>query len=308
MECHAGRVGAMRLEIERLPSGNLDEFIQRFYEAEQPVILTGLESQGTKSMQSRIWALAHGEGGEAHNGYYSSPIGLGAGSVPVPEIVERVFSRDDIAHKPEPLRLWMQPRNNCTGLHYDGNSLCGLNWHVIGRKHWLLIAPNRLLPMMPLTYLTMTPDDFEPGPDKYDVMEFVVEEGEMLFIPRYWAHRVTTLSEVNANLNWVWTRRVPNRTTPVGRRESATLKVRSRIGRLNRYITPRASLADYGDGGPEMFDSYTRDVTKRELVRFVMGELVNCVMYPFRSAAVHNRQSRMHTNNFHDSLNPFEAS
>ncbi|MFT5693426.1 MAG: hypothetical protein ACI92E_002764 [Oceanicoccus sp.] len=294
----------MKLEIPRLDitRSSSDEFFRRYFEPEQPVILHGFEGAISDLLVEKLWSLAELGGPAGQNGYFAAPIGLGDGQVPVPEIIEQIFVRDDIAHKPEPLRLWMQPQGHVTGLHYDGNSLCGMNWHIAGKKHWLLVAPTKLLPMMPLTYLTMTADDFEPSARKYDVMDFTVEKGEMLFIPRYWAHRVSALGETNANLNWVWTRKAPNRISPVGRRESATLKVRGHIGPLDNFVVPRVSLKDYGDGGPEMFTRYTEQVSSAEVLRFVLREALNCLVLPFRASAVRRRQKKSDESNFHDSL------
>jgi len=297
----------MQLEILRLNVVECasEDFFGTYFVPERPVILTGLEPMLPSGLGEKIWSLAQTGEAAGGNGYFSAPIGLGHAEVPVPKIVEQVFARDDIVHKPQPLRLWMQPEGHETGLHYDGNSLCGFNWHVAGRKRWLLLAPTRLLPMKPLTYLAVTPDGFEPSSRKYDVAEFVVEEGEMLFIPRYWAHRVTALGQVNANLNWVWTRKAPNRATPVGRRESATLKMRSLIGgRLDSLVEPRVPLHDYGDGGPGMFTLYTEQIGRAELLQFIAREFVNCLMLPLRARAVGRRQQMLAASNFHQSLHP----
>jgi hypothetical protein len=108
----------------------------------------------------------------------------------------------------------MGPRGAFTQLHYDR----ALNLHamVVGRKRWQLYAPDKTARLRPARYESawsvMSEHDLAPeggrpeqapggvAPD-YD---FVLEAGEVLYVPYGWWHRVDTLAPSIATNFWWW--------------------------------------------------------------------------------------------------------
>lgn len=120
----------------------------------------------------------------------------------------------DIPHliKPEWIedegRVWVQPRGNRTGLHWDSfNSLLTV---VRGRKRVLLFSPEQLDRLYPC-HVTGSKDFsrgswsqadvFAPDYGKFPDMagasyhEVLVEAGSTLLIPRHWWHAVENLGD-----------------------------------------------------------------------------------------------------------------
>jgi hypothetical protein len=296
----------MHIEIPRIRADDLsiEEFLTRFYVPEQPVVLTDLEPPSACKQDALIWALAHEADAEWRNGHIAAGTIDGGGRLRVPALVAAMFGRADVAHKSKPLKLWMQPRGHCSLLHYDGNSLHGLNWQIAGRKHWLLISPKTPVRMMPFTWVAMARENFTPDPARYDVCEIRTQPGDMLFLPRYWAHRVTCEGDSNVNLNWVWTPITPNVSHPVGRRECATLKLRSWLGRLDRLVRYRVAVSNYGDGGEALFRSYAGAADTWLLCKTFAHEVGNAMLLPFFGRDVEQQMQRMRDNNFPETLKP----
>jgi len=294
----------MRFDIHKVPAHELSvsDFVARYYETEQPVLLTGLAAPCESDSAKVVWGLAHEPEAEWSNGHIAAGTIDGDGLLRVPDLVHAIFSGQEIVHKPKPLKLWMQPQGHRSVLHYDGNSLHGLNWQVAGRKKWQLISPRTPVRMVPFSWVAMAQDDFEPDPRKHEFCEFYTEPGEMLFLPRYWAHRVTSMADNNVNLNWVWTSRQPNLRHAVGRRECATLKLRSYFGRLDRLVRYRVSIYNYGDGGVELFQRYASAVGRSQLFKTFCSELGRVALMPIFGSEVERQMQRMRDNNFPQSL------
>jgi hypothetical protein len=112
------------------------------------------------------------------------------------------------------VNFWMAAKGTVTQLHRDfGHNLIG---QITGKKRFQLYSPSvseRLFPANTTWSASFSQLDFErPDPEKIaaarDVhpdFDFVLERGEMLFLPYGWWHRVTTLEPaINVNL-WWWT-------------------------------------------------------------------------------------------------------
>jgi len=263
-----------RIPVNRIPE---DEFLDRFYRLEKPVIITGIEPP----TDGVIHSLLARTGSRPGPGFAGSPLTCESDELVVPELVRAILSRDDIVLRTRPIRLWMQARGHRTLLHYDGNSLQGLNWQVTGSKQWTLISPNTPPPFFPFHPYAMTRANFNPDADRYDFCQFVTRPGDLVFVPRYWPHEVTALEHRSSNINWVWTPRTPNLQVAIGRRECAVLAWRNLIPGLSRLILEPTRLHDYGGGGEELSRVYTEAVRGRELVRALASELARLPLLPF---------------------------
>jgi hypothetical protein len=125
----------MKLEIKRLDAAALtgEEFFRTYYEPETPVIIANcgaFERVTPAYVKSRYMKEEHRD-----IGWYDAPLPTQEDSaIPLPRLVREVFARSDAACRPRPMRVWLQPGGHRTLLHYDGNSLSGLNLSTVGRR------------------------------------------------------------------------------------------------------------------------------------------------------------------------------
>ena len=100
-----------------------------------------------------------------------------------------------------PIRLWQASRGHRTPWHYDGNALDVINVQLTGAKHFTLTSPKNELP-----YIRFQPISTLAYADaEVPTLEVTLTSGDLIFIPRFWNHRVRALKEINRNVNWVWT-------------------------------------------------------------------------------------------------------
>ena len=111
--------------------------------------------------------------------------------------------------------LWISRGTITVGLHFDAAE--NLNIQIRGRKRFTLYPPgtHRYYPCPMFSQTAHISRVFREGPaldrarfPKFDpsrAREVVLEEGEILYLPAYWWHQVTSLGDVNINLNtWWW--------------------------------------------------------------------------------------------------------
>jgi cupin-like protein len=110
--------------------------------------------------------------------------------------------------------FFMGPRGAFTQLHYDR----ALNLHamIVGRKRWQLYAPDQSRRLRPARYESawsvMSEHDLAPHGGQPDQLpgsvqpdyDFVLEAGEVLYLPYGWWHRVETLAPSIATNFWWW--------------------------------------------------------------------------------------------------------
>jgi len=282
----------MQFEIPRLAAGRIQvqEFLEQYYDSEKPVIITGVVPPDGNLVQDMLADKNVRPG----TGFVGAMLDTTLQRLEVPELVKVVLARDDVVIRARPLRLWMQSKGHRTMLHYDGNSLHGLNWQVTGKKQWTLISPDTPPPFYPFHPYTMTEEKYSPDAARHDFCEFTTMPGDLLFVPRYWLHEVTALDHHTTNINWVWTPRIPNLQVKVGRRECAVLAWRNLIPGLSRLIYEPTRLQDYGGGGEELSRTYARAVHGLELFRHLGGEIRNMprALFHYRSLKRQARYSR----------------
>ena len=123
--------------------------------------------------------------------------------------------------------LWIGTGGNTTPLHWDGaqNLLC----QVRGRKRVLLFEPKQTPFLYPysvdsktphMSHLNIDKPDLEKFPkfQKAKYIEYILEPGEMLFIPTFWWHQVYSLEQVNIAVNFWWVANLKDYLTPQGRK------------------------------------------------------------------------------------------
>jgi lysine-specific demethylase 8 len=107
--------------------------------------------------------------------------------------------------------LWISRGSLTVGLHFDAAE--NLNIQIRGRKRFLLYPPgiSGYYPCPMFSQTAHISRVFRDGPqldrdrfprfDESKVREVILEEGEILYLPAYWWHQVTSLGDVNINVN-----------------------------------------------------------------------------------------------------------
>lgn len=107
--------------------------------------------------------------------------------------------------------VWISQGPMTVGLHFDAAE--NLNIQIRGRKRFVLYPPGTrgYYPCPMFSQTAHISRVFRDGPDldparfpKFDTekaREVILEEGEILYLPAYWWHQVTSLGDVNINLN-----------------------------------------------------------------------------------------------------------
>lgn len=135
--------------------------------------------------------------------------------VSLPELLrDTMFPKVQLSERLTERLFFMGPRGAFTQLHYDR----ALNLHamLVGRKRWQLYSPARTEALRPARYESpwsvMSDHDLapegglptqQPGGVEPDY-DFVLEAGEVLFVPYGWWHRVETLAPSIATNFWWW--------------------------------------------------------------------------------------------------------
>jgi hypothetical protein len=120
--------------------------------------------------------------------------------------------------------VWISAGTLTVGLHYDAAE--NLNIQIRGRKRFVLYPPGTAgyYPCPMFSQTAHISRVFRDGPEldparfpKFDesrAREVILEQGEILYLPAYWWHQVTSLGAVNINVNtWSlpsWTKQIAN--------------------------------------------------------------------------------------------------
>jgi hypothetical protein len=107
--------------------------------------------------------------------------------------------------------LWISRGSKTVGLHFDPAE--NLNIQLQGRKRFMLYPPGTrgYYPSSMFSQTAHISQVFRDGPD-YDRERFpafdptsgreaILEQGQILYLPPYWWHQVTSLADVNININ-----------------------------------------------------------------------------------------------------------
>jgi len=107
--------------------------------------------------------------------------------------------------------LWISRGSLTVGLHFDAAE--NLNIQILGRKRFVLYPPGTsgYYPCPLFSQTAHISRVFRDGPE-LDVKRFprfdqskgrdvILEQGEILYLPAYWWHQVTSLGDVNININ-----------------------------------------------------------------------------------------------------------
>ena len=199
-------------EIAEAPADiSFDEFDENYFQPEIPVVIRGIGGKVRCTDDLTIENIREkivDKGLVTENtSWFEGPSEMLDLLVDTPEIVSRPMGEAYL--RKNHCRLWLNGAGNFTPSHYDGNMIFVYNLQLKGRKEWRIVSPHTPLTNYPFSRAALFGNGGTTPPRKKGIefSEFVLEEGDMIFLPAFWHHCVRATAESNVNVNWVGTRK-----------------------------------------------------------------------------------------------------
>lgn len=238
--------------IPRIAATDRSRFVQEFYLAEQPVVLaSAVETPATveevcEGLNTRI---VHDATAAQRLLWYDVRRDLLDQICATPAVVDELMDPAAAFLRDNCVRIWFNPSGHITPWHYDGHSLHVFNLQLKGKKRWTIVAPETPLGCTPFSHTVVTK---RPSLEGKRVYEFDLDEGDLLFLPRYWYHYVESLGEMNINVNWVLMPKAAPVTSATATREAEMMWLKRRAPLLPAGA--RKTLETYAGVGTPAVD------------------------------------------------------
>lgn len=187
------------------------DFCHRYYDTEQPVII---EQVGADWPAKTLWTesyireqLSKESTAKAASLWYWMEKGTLENDYQTPSIIERLISSPTTFARTELMRIWIHNKDNVSSWHYDANMVNVFNLQVTGKKEWLLVSPATPIACYPFMNFAIMDGNDENIFRKKVHTKFILNQGDMLYIPPLWFHKVSSLADENINLNWIFTKK-----------------------------------------------------------------------------------------------------
>jgi len=170
----------------------------------------------------------------------------------IPKLVSNSLGRSFVRERF--CRIWTSAAGQVTPWHYDGNFVYVFNLQVKGKKHWRIVSPETPVSVYPFRRIARLVDDAELiGPARLSA-EFELNEGDMVFLPPLWSHKVTSIGAENINVNWVATKQDEYKRSKLFHREIELLK----LGLLFARVAGRRRVVDkfLGEGVDDYIENF----------------------------------------------------
>jgi hypothetical protein len=174
-----------------------------------------------------------------------------------PQVIADVMNPEIAYLRENCVRIWFNPRGHLSPWHYDGHSLHVFNLQLKGCKRWSIVSPDTPLACMPFNNTCLLNNYSMNGKRHF---EFTLEEGDMIFLPRYWYHLVKSEGEMNVNVNWVLMPKAKPVDSKIARREAQMMWFKDTFYGI---MPPKSRwlVDNYAGGGREAVRTLTRDVS-----------------------------------------------
>lgn len=276
-----------RFEIETAPHDiGFDEFHERYFVPERPVLIKGLGPKIQRieelSIENIREKLVETGLASVNTAWFEGPAEMLALLADTPEIVVRELADSHL--RKNHCRLWLNGAGNVTPSHYDGNLLYVFNLQLKGRKEWRIVSPHTPLRNYPFSRAAL----FKSGSDwpavkkKTEYCDFVLDEGDMIYLPPSWHHAVKATAESNININWVGTRKSDHVKSKALTRELELLKyalifnkLTGRTKLLNLMLGAGIEnyLENYAGVGWDFIKEHTKDVKLHRVATRLLKEI-----------------------------------
>lgn len=136
-----------------------------------------------------------------------------------PDFVNQSLDSPLVFPRTQHLRLWINKKGHVSSWHYDGSLVNVFNVQVKGKKEWVLVSPHTPLDCYPYTNFAIIKGDDDKMLNGKVFTRFVINEGDILYIPPVWFHKVVACDVENINLNWLFTKKETTATSATLKRE-----------------------------------------------------------------------------------------
>lgn len=197
------------MEIRRVELAKLtaSDFLKEYFEPEIPVVLTGVTEQlqtSTDNLTRLLGQILGANRARTNKTWFQTDSEFFEEKIGTPGIVSACLEGSRSYRRIQNLRIWVNLGGHETPFHADVNGLFVFNYQVAGQKRWQIVHPDTKIGTHAFTQIvTRKYNRAFPSRLNSSLMEFDLLEGEMLFLPPYWYHRVLSLGELNLNVNWV---------------------------------------------------------------------------------------------------------
>lgn len=261
-------------------------FVDSYFAPEVPVVIRGVATRWPArakwSVENMRAALTESSTVVRRPSWYESGPDFAADDIVAPEFVTTVLAPTYSYLREHHCRFWIHRPGAVTPWHVDAQSLYVIHVQVHGRKQWSIVSPQTPLTVYPFDTFAMPFDVATPRPETVHAV-FTVEEGDLLFLPPHWFHRVLTLDD-SVTFNWVGTKRQSGVASAQATREAEILKLVMMGGTpFIRALNKRSVLAiphffdNYGACGPALVAERASSVTRSAALRRAAKELRNAV-------------------------------
>ena len=277
--------------IPEVSIDHVDTFVRDFYRPEQPVVFRRCVTSPdrvediSRKLNSRI---AADDTVTQRQLWYDVRRELLDQICATPPLVDRLMNPKEAFLRENCVRVWFNPRGHVTPWHYDGHSLHVFNLQLKGQKRWTIIAPETPPICTPFSHTTLFKHVSLDGKRHY---QFDLNEGDMLFLPRYWFHYVESEGEMNINVNWVLMPKSQPAATRTAKREAEMMWLKQRL----EPVLPgqaRRTVKTYAGKGHEAVSAITDHVSSASALRRAIIELSRT---PLLAVALPNLLGKLRT-------------
>ena len=191
-----------------------EDFNHRYFETEQPVIIENVTSDwSAKNLWTESYIrenLSKEPSAKAASLWYWMERGTLKDDYSTPSIVDDLLDSPTIFPRIEAMRIWIHGKGNISSWHYDANMVNVFNVQVTGQKEWLIVSPDTPLACYPfINFAIMGYSDNKMLRNKKHA-RFMLNEGDLLYLPPLWFHKVISCEDENISLNWIFTKKETN--------------------------------------------------------------------------------------------------
>ncbi len=199
-------------EIAREPADiSFERFCSQYYDNETPVII---ESVTKNWSATQHWTekyirdeLSKEDTAKAASLWYWMERGTLENDYATPVIIDNLLASDATFARSEVMRIWIHSKGNVSSWHYDANMVNVFNVQVTGQKEWVIVSPQTPLDCYPfINFVIMGASDEKMLRHKVH-SRFNLNQGDMLYLPPLWIHKVISRETENISLNWIFTKK-----------------------------------------------------------------------------------------------------
>ncbi len=202
----------MKFEIAREPADlSYDDFCAKYFDAEQPVIIENVSSEWAAPSR---WTeqyirekLSQEPSAKAASLWYWMERDTLGQDYKTPNIINTLIDSPAIFPRAQLMRIWIHGKNNVSSWHYDANMVNVFNAQITGQKEWTIVSPDTPLACYPFVNFAVMGEADDKMLAGKTYANFMLNEGDMLYIPPLWFHKVRSIKDENISLNWIFTKK-----------------------------------------------------------------------------------------------------